>query len=655
VRVTSPGEEAAAGQRIHDPKIRGYDAAAEIALRKTGGIPLTLRIGVSGHRLLSDPDTTLRQVADALQWLADQLRLSNVSQRSPVCLQMLTPLAAGADQKVAEVVGRLPVAGTTLVVPVPSDEARYRDSIAADDPDNGLSNYDKLRASAAVTVLPGTTADDAGFRKLGEWVADHCDVLLALWDGEPPPPPDAEGVPSPGTAAIVAYTLGHPREIPVIVIPAPRSDRTYEPGHRFPPAQLLLASEHPNPFMGLWLRVSGGHGSKPRGLPSLLDTGPRQDRGEESSRPVRSWPLNAAGGRALRRSVLGLAVRHVRRFNASPGPKPDGSFSALTRQALNGAGGADNAAGSAAAVRETARNVEAWASARYLRADRLAGRYQKAFRLVDQSVYVLAAVSVVLAAIRTIWTTPGSATAAFVTFLDLAVLATISAILIGDVRGHLRDRWLSFRAMAEYLRMHMFLAVIYPRISGEPPSLTPLALNEFVGPAWFGSGTLALWWHRPLARRPWSDADVPLLKGVLRQWVTSQRSYHQSKGRRHAGLHRRFLVVVTALFVITVLAALVHVFASGARMDDALNFVALGVPGVAAAFGSMATSAEHRRLSIRHRSSTYQLTSLYLPAIGRVASLSDLHAQADSLGSFMLAEATDWYAVLATHADEIPA
>lgn len=654
MRVTSPGEEAAAGRRIHDPKIRGYDAAAENALRKTGGIPLALRIGVSGHRLISDPDTALQQVADALQWLADQLRLSEVSQRSPVCLQMLTPLAAGADQKVAEVVLGLPIAGTTLVVPVPSDEASYRDSIAEDDPDNGLRNYGKLRASAAVTVLPGTTADDAGFRKLGEWVVDHCDVLLALWDGGPPPSPDADGVPSPGTAAIVEYALSHSREIPVIVIPAPRSDRTYEPGHRFPPAQFLLATEHPNPFLGPLLWVGGERGSKPRDLPSLLDTGPGQDRGEESSRPVRSWLLNGAGGRALRRSVLGLAVRHVRRFNASPGPKPDGGFSALTRQALDGAAAAGHAAGSAAAVRETARNVEAWASARYLRADRLAGRYQKAFRIVDQSVYVLAAVSVVLAAVRTIWTTPGSATAAFVTFLDLAVLATISAILIGDVRGHLRDRWLSFRAMAEYLRTHMFLAVIYPRIKDEPPSLTPLALNEFVGPAWFGSGTQALWWHRPV-REQWPAADVPLLKGVLRQWLTSQRLYHRSKGRQHAGLHRRFLVIVTALFVITVLAALIHVFASGAQMDDALNFVALGVPGIAAAFGSMATSAEHRRLSIRHRSSTYQLTSNYLPAIGRVASLSDLRAQADILGSFMLAEATDWYAVLATHADEIPA
>jgi hypothetical protein len=655
VRVTSPGEDAAAGQRIHDPKIRGYDAAAEKALRETGGIPLTLRIGVSGHRLLSDPDTTLQQVADALQWLADQLRLSKASQRSPVCLQMLTPLAAGADQKVAEIVRRLPVAGTTLVVPVPSDEARYRDSIAEDDPDNGLRTYDQLRATAAVTVLPGTTADDAGFRKLGQWVVDHCDVLLALWDGAPPPPPDADGVQSPGTAAIVAYTLSHPREIPVIVIPAPRSDRTYQPGHQFPPAQLLLATEHSNPFLGLWLSVLGGRGSKPRGLPSLLGTRPRPDGDEESSRPVRSWLLNPGGGRALRRSVLGLAVRHVRRFNASPGPRPDGSFSRLTSRALNHAAPAADAAASASAVRETARKVEAWASARYLRADKLAGCYQKAFRFVDQSVYVLAAVSVVLAAVRTIWTTPGSATAALVTFLDLAVLATVSAILIGDVRGHLRDRWLSFRAMAEYLRMHMFLAVIYPRISGEPPSLTPLALNEFVGPAWFGSGTLALWWHRPPARRPWSEADVPLLKGVLQQWAASQSSYHQSKGRQHAGLHRRFLLVVTALFVITVLAALVHVFASGAQMDDALNFVALGVPGVAAAFGSMATSAEHRRLSIRHRSSTYQLTSLYRPAIGRVASLTDLRAQADSLGSFMLAEATDWYAVQATHADEIPA
>jgi hypothetical protein len=671
VRVTSPGGHVAAGDLPAGPEVRGYDASAEDRLRVTGRIPLTLRIGVSGHRLIGDPRDAQRKAADAVLWLARELHLGRVSERSPVCLQVVTPLAAGADQIVADAVTDLGIAGTTLIVPAVSDEASYVRSIAKDNP-AAAEYYQELRRNAAVTTLAGTTADDAGFRKLGEWVVNHCDILVALWDGEPPKSPGPDGVPSPGTAAIVSYALSHAREIPVIVVPVARADASGRSGPPVPPAQLLLRTEHTNPFLGLWLLLPGGRGTEPQGLSPklpgefelLADPGQdgqgtrRQDaREQEFRRSVRSWEHDGDGGRALRRSVVGVAVRNVRRFNARPGRKPDRSFSALIRQALPSdtrAAASPTAAGDAG-VLEAARNVEDWASTRYLRADVLARNLQRWFRAVDQSVYVAAAVSVLLAAVRTIWTAPGSAAAEFLTLLDVSILAGVSAVLIGDVRGRLRDQWLSFRGMAEYLRMHMFLAIIYPRTSVETPSMTPLALNEFVGPAWFGSGTLALWWHRPATQRQWSDADVPLLKGVLLGWIRNQHGYHEARGKQHAGLHRKFLFAVASLFVITVLAALTHVFATGTRTDDALNLVAVGVPGVAAAVSSIATSAEHHRLSVRHRSSMYQLTSRYLPAITGVATFKELCASADILGGFMLSEATDWYAVLAAHTDEIPA
>jgi hypothetical protein len=599
-------------------------------------------------------------VADALRWLADELRLSQVSGRSPVCLQVLTPLAAGADQIVADAVMQLGVAGTTLVVPVPSDEASYKDSVARDDPE-AAGHYEDLRSGAAVVTLAGTAAGNPPYRKLGEWVVDHCDVLLALWDGEPPSPAGPDGAPQPGTAAITSYALSHQREIPVIVLPTARADRSYGADQQLPPPQLLLRTEHANPFLSLWVRVSRSHGSeplglspRPAGLPGPLASPGEDDLADELRWSVRSWKLDAGGGRALRRSIVGSAAREVRRFSAHAGPKRSGSFSETARRGLDGAG-TGGTAGAAAVVVQAATQAEDWAWARYLRADWLASRYQQAFRRLDQLVYGLAAASVLLAGARTIWARPGSVAAWFLTCLDVAILGAVSAILIADVRGRLRGRWLSFRAMAEYLRMHMFLAVIYPRVKAEPLSLTPLALNEFVGPAWFGSATLALWWHRPQAQRPWSDADVPLLKTVLGEWVSGQRRYHEATARRHARLDRWFSAVAVSLFIVTVVGAVLHLLLAGAGMDDGLNFVAVGVPGVAAAVTSIATSAEHQRHSVRHRSSVYQLTSRYLPAIARVATLSELRTAAGSLGSFMVTEATEWYSVLAAHSDEIPA
>lgn len=656
--VSAPGEQTAVGQRPGGTVFHGYDEEAEEYLQTVGGMPLCLRIAVTGHRDIRDPGRARQEAADAIRWITDELHLAEVSEHSPVWLQVLTPLAAGADQIAAEAMQSLGIAGTTLTVPVPADEASYEESIRRDDP-AAADRYRRLRRHAIVTKLPGTTADDAGFRRLGEWVVDHCDALLALWDGQPPPPADPTGAP-PGTAGIVSYALSHPREIPVIVVPVARREPgggpsggpSGGPGPDLPPGQLLLRVEHANPFLGpLAVRGSEPAGLSPR-LPDRQDrdSAAQQEREADFERSVRSWPLNAEGGRVLRRNVLGVTIRHIERLNARPHRTTEKGFSAQVDRAL------DTSAGP---IPEAARRVEAWAYARYLRADSLAGRYQSLSRLLDRSVYWLAALSVLLVAIRTIWAVPGSAFALVLNALDFLILLTVSAIVIGDLRGRLRDRWVCFRAMAEYLRTYMFLALINLRrrtpASEEHPSLTSLGLNEYVGPAWFDRSMKAIWRHRPELQPPWSDADLPALKRVLCGWILDQEQYHYSTAADHAAKHRRFLVIVASLFIITVLAAATHFFfPTEKRVDNVLNFIAIGVPGVAAAFNSIAAAGEHHRHSVRSRAVMHRLSYQYLPAIMEAASLRELRRQADALGHYILGESTDWYEVMAVHSVDIP-
>ncbi len=662
VSVRAVGDRDASGEQIADGQFRGYDKQTEPDLQKPGLMPLCLRIGVSGHRDIRDPARVQQEVADAVRWLVDELHLVKVSAQAPVWLQVLTPLAAGADQIVAEAVISLNIPGTTLRVPVPADEAAYERSIRADG-QAAVERYWHLRhrPHTTVTKLPRTTADEAGFRKLGEWVVDHCDVLLALWNGQSPPLSGPAGAP-PGTAAIVSYALSHPREIPVIVVPVARRQRSDEDAlEELPPCQLLLRTEHANPFVDLWWRALHRHGSQPAGLsPRLTDqlevflrpdqdgrlSPGEQEREDEFEQSVRSWPLNAAGGQVLRRNVLGVTIRHIKRLNKDKPPTVHNRFSALIDEALGSGTGP---------VPDAAKKIEPWACARFERADKLASHYQRIARRYDRSIYVLAALSVLVAAARTIWTTPGSATAFVLSCLDVFFLAVVSAVLLTDLRGRYREWWVCFRAMAEYLRTYMFLALIRnaPE-SEEPPSFTSLGLNEFIGPAWFDRGMKAIWPHRPVLPRAWSEKDLASLKRALRGWIVDQEKYHYAKGESHAVRHRQFQIAVTSGFVITVLAALAHIFVGGKDPDAFLNFIALGVPGAAAAVNSIGAAGEHHRHSVRSRAAMHRLNYLYLPAIMEAESLPELRRQADLLGRYVLGEATDWYEVMAVHATDIP-
>jgi hypothetical protein len=662
-------------QHPYSETVIGYDADAELQASQQGQIPLSVRIGVTGHRDIRDPAGAERAVRDTFEWLSTALDLPGVSQASPVSLQVCTPLAAGADQIVARALINLKLVGTGLIIPVLSSETGdkdYQESIRKDDPaalhyyldqrhnDGRGDNKDCRQQNRVIGIGPGD-ADEAGFRKLGEWVVDHCDVLLALWDGRPAEA--SSGVP-PGTAAIVSYALNHPRDIPVVVVPTARLSHPEETAGNLPPAQLLLRGEDSNPYKGLWLWACRALGGAPIGL-SLVLGGHRDvlglddqaERQAEFLREVHSWPLDATGASALRRNAIGVSVKHSRRSNA---PEVLRRMQRKARENIGFRGILDSPMADGQVdqeVRDAAERIQGWGAVRYQRVNYLASRYQQTLWRLDKSVYVLAATSVLVAAVRTTWTTQGSAAAFILSCLDVVILAAISAVLVLDLRGRYRDRWASFRAMAEYLRTYMFLALIEARrqmpADDDPASLTSLGLNEFIGPAWFARSMDVIWQQRPPPKR-WDPAHLPSLKYMFRTWILDQESYHHKKTKRHTEAHRSFLVAVTSLFFLTLLAALVHIFASGRQFDDTLSFIAIAVPGFAAAINSIGASREHHRHAIRSRAAAHRLSSHYLPAISGAADIPELRDQAHELVRYMLGEATEWYEVMAVHSVDVP-
>lgn len=176
------------------------DAAApsEDTPAPAGAVPLV--IGVTGHRHI--PAGEVERVRQRVRGI-----LADLQARYPQSpLVVLSPLAEGADQIVAEEGLQL---GAKLFAPLPLPRELYRDDFTEP---TVAAHFDVLLRKARVLELPlldGHTREAVAVRgparnrqyaDVGLFVARHCHLLLALWDGKP-----SQHI--GGTAQIVDYFL----------------------------------------------------------------------------------------------------------------------------------------------------------------------------------------------------------------------------------------------------------------------------------------------------------------------------------------------------------------------------------------------------------------------------------------------------------------
>lgn len=158
---------------------------------------MRLTVGVTGHRDIA-PGEQAR--------LRDEVRafLGALRNRFPdLPLELLTALAEGADTLVAEVAIEMGIA-FTAVLPMPREQY-----LVDYESDSAVSTYKHLldRAERVITLpaRPGADLTDQDARswqyaQLGVFLSNHCQILLALWDGKDN---NALG----GTASVLRYHL----------------------------------------------------------------------------------------------------------------------------------------------------------------------------------------------------------------------------------------------------------------------------------------------------------------------------------------------------------------------------------------------------------------------------------------------------------------
>lgn len=129
-------------------------------------------IGVTGHRVLADLDKITVGVDEALR------RIDRAFAGQP--LAVISPLAEGADRLVVRRV--LARSKARLVVPLPLSQRDYMtDFESHESKEEFLSLVD---VAHELIVLPPAPTREEAYAAAGQYVLDHCDVLVAIWDGQ---------------------------------------------------------------------------------------------------------------------------------------------------------------------------------------------------------------------------------------------------------------------------------------------------------------------------------------------------------------------------------------------------------------------------------------------------------------------------------------
>ncbi len=177
-------------------------------------ISLRLRVGVTGHRELEDEGRVREALVEHLGYLREQFVRQ---QPTPVIFSVMTALAEGADRLVAhqarEMMGEEQVE-LEAVLPLTVDDylSDFKKSGSREE------FHQLLDGAASLVVLadgpkPQKPERDEAYEKGGHYIVDRCDLLVAVWNGEPS---DKRG----GTAQIVDYARR--QDVPVLIVPAVR-------------------------------------------------------------------------------------------------------------------------------------------------------------------------------------------------------------------------------------------------------------------------------------------------------------------------------------------------------------------------------------------------------------------------------------------------
>ena len=581
-------------------------------------LPFALTVGITGHRLGGLADVRLGGIGDEIALALDTVeaealgvfeREGGLFAKAAPVLTLVSPLADGADQMAAEaglargwrLQAILPFARATYIRDFDGHEAQAR-FIAL------------IERADCVLELPGDPDDDAeAYMAAGRATIAHCDVLIAIWDGQPP---RGRG----GTAEVVHLAVA--QGTPVIHIPADGETAIGLLWSGFDPNVVTRGGDERGIRQPFEPELLG------RLLSALLTPPPQPSERTfydrflaEKSRRVRGrieYPLLL-----MLAGVARLKSSHWRESKCA---------AAIDAEWLRFSTGCSGKHGISASLDLLERA--------YSSSDRLAGYYAQNYRSGHIFNFLLAATAVLLG--LSSFALPASKTE--VAVVEFAVVLAVIFNTKFGVSHEWHRRWLDYRQLAERLRPLRSLKLLGVAAPDAPGSHTNPVPRRWID--WYAAGV----WRAMGCPNGAIDKEraAKLAEAIACHEVAPQIAYHEATARQIDTLDRRLEGLATSLFVLTLAAsALVIVMLQinpewVNRMGSWLTLLSAGFPAVGTAIFGIRFQGDFGGCAERSRSTAQTLRSIEAQMAathGDLARSADLFEQASRA---MLADLDEW-------------
>jgi hypothetical protein len=235
--------------------------------------------------------------------------------------------------------------------------------------------------------------------------------------------------------------------------------------------------------------------------------------------------------------------------------------------------------------------------------------------------------------------------------IEVIFMLIILAILFGGRKFALHDRWLSYRFLSEHFRTRLYLAIAGVKTGGESANQASLPQE------WLSRATDEVWAERPLTEIPARHSEG-LKTFLMEAWIGDQLRYQQRASGRSRTRFQRIAIASAAIFVLTLVAAFLHMLSVGASGDketflgSGIIFLSLTLPALAGALRGVAAQREYERTADRCTQMVRLLETLQR-RMARAADLQHIHAIARETETVMLSENRDWFVVMQFHDFEL--
>ncbi len=573
--------------------------------------------GVDREALAQAVQTALARIGEAALHVQKSHPAAYASQ--PPQLRMLSALADGADTIVAKAAL---AAGWRVDACLPFPREQYANDFSAGaHHDDFVSLLDQ---ATSTFELPGNHAEaTAAYEAVGRLLLEQCDVLLALWDGDPN---RGRG----GTSRVVADAVA--RHIPVIHLNT----------HTDAPAELLWTglsdAEIEQPSVEIVPRAAADVAIAQ--VVAALTIPPEHK--VDTRMLARFYKERAATSTPALPYPLLLAITGVRPISRRDMKPMQADASSAELRALLSHSAVEIGDDGSNPKREFADRL----THRYGLADTAASYFAQVFRSGFVANFTLAAIAVMLAL-------SGLLFPAFKLPIIIGELVCVILILINTNAGKRfgwHERWMDNRHLAEQLRALALTSVLGEL--GLRSHASHSGRDAAAVPGWVG------WLARATAREtglPNVNADTAYLtrvRDMALKLIDEQMAYQQTNAGRMHKLEHRLHQAGEVLFISTIVACVAWIIAkiSGipmglvgkVGMTEIVTFLTAVLPALGASIYGIRMQGDFAGVAFRSQVTVSRLERLKRAMLKDPIDYARLSARLKNLADIMLTDVSNW-------------